>query len=574
MRARRLIAAVLCAAAVGAAAGCGGGGGGGGNAGSGGGGIKQGGIFTLGTTNYIDTLNPFNYIEAEATMAYLEVFPELVQLGPDLSTYVPDYAKSWSHSADFKTYTYHLQSGGKWSDGKPLTSADVAWTANTVVKYQNGPGAALASAIAHVTHVDTQGPDTVVFHYDAPVDPNLVLSNISALYILPQHIWASQVGSNGHGLKTFRPENNLPLVSGGPFMITKYAEKGTTVFRPNPGWWGPKPHADAVALVYYTNSDSMIADLKSGQISAVDQVPYTAVNALKADKSLSILPYKYGEFTNITWNSNPAKPTNRELLDPRVKKAISECIDRNQIISVVYAGNATLANQSILGPFAAPWQNPADQKLTYDCSAGNATLDQLGYKKGADGIRVAPATTGKYAQPAHKMQYQIMVPASLDFNGDRQFSIIQAGMQAAGIKVTEQAGGDTNAASAKEYGKNCSVKTHGGYNTFDIATWDWFSYADPDFMLSVPTTSQYCYWNDNGYHSDSYDAMYKREGALAGAARKALVAKMDKLMSDQFVYTYLVNEKAISASQPSWGGYHPELNGYNYGYMTEPYQKG
>src|SRR5689334_10702039 len=220
MRARRLIAAVLCAAAVGVAAGCGGGGGGGNAAGSGGSGIKQGGIFTLGTTNYIDTLNPFNYIEAEATMAYLEVFPELVQLGPDLSTYVPDYAKSWSHSADFKTYTYHLQSGGKWSDGKPLTSADVAWTANTVVKYQNGPGAALASAIAHVTHVDTQGPDTVVFHYDAPVDPNLVLSNISALYILPQHIWASQVGSNGHGLKTFRPENNLPLVSGGPFMIT------------------------------------------------------------------------------------------------------------------------------------------------------------------------------------------------------------------------------------------------------------------------------------------------------------------------------------------------------------------
>ena len=74
----------------------------------------------------------------------------------------------------------------------------------------------------------------------------------------------------------------------------------------------------------------MIADLKSGQISAVDQVPYTAVNALKQSGGLAITPYKYGEFTNITWNSNPRKPQNRELLDPQVKKAMSMCVDRRR----------------------------------------------------------------------------------------------------------------------------------------------------------------------------------------------------------------------------------------------------
>jgi hypothetical protein len=48
---------------------------------------------------------------------------------------------------------------------------------------------------------------------------------------------------------------------------------------------------------------------------------------------------------------------------------------------------------------------------------------------------------------------------------------------------------------------------------------------------------------------------------------------MDKLISDQYIYTFLVNEEAISANRPNWAGYHPELNGYNSGYMTEPYQK-
>ena len=114
-------------------------------------------------------------------------------------------------------------------------------------------------------------------------------------------------------------------------------------------------------------------------------------------------------------------------------------------------------------------------------------LDQLGYKKGADGIRVAPATTGKYAQPAHPMQYQVMVPGSLDFNGSREFSIVAGRLVEAGIKVTQQAGGDSAQAYAIETGDNCNAAKSTGYDKFDIALWDWFSYTDPDFQLSVAT---------------------------------------------------------------------------------------
>ena len=97
----------------------------------------------------------------------------------------------------------------------------------------------------------------------------------------PSTCGTKYTGNDGKDLKTFLPEDHLPVVSGGPFKVTKYEKKGQTVFKPNPGWWGTKPHVDAVAYVYYTNADSMIADLQSGQISAVDQVPFTAVNAVK-----------------------------------------------------------------------------------------------------------------------------------------------------------------------------------------------------------------------------------------------------------------------------------------------------
>ena len=70
------------------------------------------------------------------------------------------------------------------------------------------------------------------------------------------------------------------------------------------------------------------------------------------------------------------------------------------------------------------WLDPSIQPLPFDLDKANQILDSLGYKKNADGIREVPATTGKYAQPAHEMSYDLMVPGTLDFNGDRQFQII------------------------------------------------------------------------------------------------------------------------------------------------------
>ena len=130
------------------------------------------------------------------------------------------------------------------------------------------------------------------------------------------------------------------------------------------------------------------------------------------------------EVTNITINSNPLKAKNRELLNPTLREALEYATDRDAIVKVIYAGYARpWANMLSLqsGKF---WLNPAIKPLPFDIGKANQILDSLGYKMGPGGIRVVPATTGKYAQPAHKMEYNVIVPDSLDFNGDRQFQII------------------------------------------------------------------------------------------------------------------------------------------------------
>jgi peptide/nickel transport system substrate-binding protein len=546
--------------------------------GSGGQGVKKGGILRIGTTNYIDSFNPFNYIESQAYQAMIMIYPQLVQYDYKDGAFsiVGDWAKSWTTSEDGKDWTFDLIPGGTWSDGSPLTAADAAWTINTTVKYLDGPTAVQAPSLGHVTGAEAPDDHTVVIHYDSPVGN--VLPQLEQFFVLPQHVWEPLIGTNGRGLKTYRPEEHMPIVAGGAYTIKSYEKKGTTVYLPNPGYYGTPSNAEAIALTYYTNADSMIADLQGGQLDWVDQVPFNAIDVLKKDANLVLDNVDGSETTNITWNSNPRKLQNRELLDPAVKQALSMCVDRQQIIEVVFNGYADLV-ESLVGHIASlntpSMENPDLGPLQFDCAAGNQMLDQLGYARGPDGTRVAPATTGQYAQPAHPMKYEIVTPTSTDFNVDREFEIVKEGFAQAGVEVTQKVGGDSTATYAIETDDICDPATNTGYSKFDIAMWDWAGYIDPDFMLSVVTKGQWCSWSDTGWDNPEYDQLYAQQGTTIDQNdRQQIVFQMQQMIYDNWVYTQLVNERYIDAHTKAWTGMEANLNAYSKLYYTLPYQTG
>ena len=150
MRARvTFIAAALALLLVSIAAGCGGGDdkssdSGGTTTGDKGGEIQKGGILRIGSTDQIDSLNPFVAFNAQSYIAFVMAYPILVQYGTDLE-FEGDWAESWETSDDGLVWTFHLKPGGKWSDGEPLTAADAAWTGNTIIEFQDGPTASLAN---------------------------------------------------------------------------------------------------------------------------------------------------------------------------------------------------------------------------------------------------------------------------------------------------------------------------------------------------------------------------------------------------------------------------------------------
>ena len=316
----------------------------------------------------------------------------------------------------------------------------------------------------------------------------------------------------------------------------------------------------------------MIADLTGGQLDYVDQVPFNAIDVVQKDSNVVVDIIPGDETTNVTWNSNPRKPKNRELLDPRVKKALSMCVDREKIIDVVFNGHADPV-ESLVGHVAGEWENPNLGPLEYDCAAGNQMLDGLGYERGADGTRVVPATTGEYAQPEHKMEYEIVTPTSTDFNVDREFEIVREGFAQAGVKVTQKVGGDASATYAIETGDDCDAEKSTGYTGFDIAMWDWIGYPDPDAMLSYMTKSQWCAWSDTGWDNPEYDKLYVEQGTTVDPEkRQEIVYKMQQMIYDEFAYTQLVNEQRVEAHSKAWDGFYTELNAYSKLYYTSPHQ--
>lgn len=518
--------------------------------------IKEGGVLRIGTLNNIDTLNPFNAYSANSYVAFIMQYPILVQYKED-QTFEGDWAESWEMSPDGLTLTFKLKPG-EWSDGTSLTAEDAVWTCNTIIQFKDGATSFLAPFLSHVKECSATDPQTLVISYDQPVGN--ALPQLQQFFVLPKHVWEQHTGNDGKDLKAYAPGSDLPSVAAGPFTITKFEKKGVTIFEKNPGYYGEdKPYVDAIGLQYFTNADAMVEAFKAGELDEIEDIPAPTLQSLESNDAVVVSNIPGAENTNFIFNSNPKKPENQELLDPEVRKAFEHAMNRDEIADVVFAGYAK-PTVSIIAPDAGEWVNSELEALPFDIDAANQILDAAGYARGPDGIRVD--------KDGEKMEYEVITPTDVNFNINREFEIIQAGLDQIGVKVTQKALDGTTA--FEEIGA-----PDWQYLDFDLAMWDWVGYWDPDFMLSVVTCGQFGGWSDTGYCNPAYDEMYEEQGVtIDQEARKDIVWQMQEILYDDRPYIHLVNMDLLNAWSKSWDGFVPGLGGYSKKPWTQPHQVG
>ena len=505
---------------------------------------KQKSTFTVALLNNVDSFNPFLGIEAESYEMWALTYDYMITYSMKDMSPQPGLATSWKTTDQGLTWTFDIRKGVKWSDGKPLTAADIAYTYNRIL-HGATEGTTWSSYLKSVTKVTAPDATTVVLTLKKA---NAVLP-LLPIPVIPEHIWK---GVSKKQVKTYpaEPTSDKPVVGSGPFRLVSGSAGGSTyVFKRNPHYWQGSPHIDQLVFRVFNSEDPAIQALIKGEVDFVEGISPVQVRALQGRQGITAHNGDSPGFDEIAFNTGsvdtksgkPIGDPNPAVLDPKFRHALGYALDLKQIIRKAYQG-AGLPGTTIIPPAYTKyhWEPPASQKFRFDLKKAGQLLDQAGYQVGKDGYRTLPngtpiGTLRLYARSES--------PTSLD-----TLDYFKEWLGDLKIK---------SSVTSMESNKLTNVILDG---TFDIFQWGWYVEPDPDSMLSYMTCAQRGGWSDSWWCDKKYDALYDQQnGQLDPAQRQAEVKAMQQLVYQQSPYLVTAyNTIGEAVRSDRWACFEPQ----------------
>lgn len=468
---------------------------------------------TIATNGSVDSLSPFLAQRALPTHIHRLIYDFLTNYDARDDRPVPALATSWLASADKLTWTFAIRDGMAWSDGKPVTADDIAWTYQLIM---TNPDAATANGnfVANFKSVAAPDPRTLVVTLNRPQATMLALD----IPVVPRHVWQSRAGDIG----SFHNDTAFPVVGNGPFVLSGYAKDQYVELTANPTYWRGAPKFRKVIFKYYKDADAAVEAVKKGEAHFASGLTPAQFEALRGRPNVAVNKGKGKSFYALAVNPG-ATTTSGEafgdghpaLRDQRVRQAIRYAIDTATLVRKTLGGYGD-AGAGYLPPiFAANhWRPDPAAAYTYRPEKAGELLDAAGYRRGAGGIRVG--TDGK---PLTLRLFGLTQRAADTQNA----TYIAEWLKAVGIDVTT---------SLMDQGRLGDTETAGNY---DLAFHSWITNPDPDYVLSIqtcggrPTKVGATFAGDNFLCDPEYDRLYAQQLAeYDPAARSALVKRMQE----------------------------------------------
>jgi peptide/nickel transport system substrate-binding protein len=286
---------------------------------------------------------------------------------------VPWLAQSWTWSNGNKTLTLNLAKGVKWSDGKPMTSADVVYsiTAGKQNSVMDLDGYTRPSS--NFQSVKAVGPYKVVITLKT-IDSQFIPATLNGVIVVPKHIWASVADP-----ATFTNPNP---VGTGPFTkITRFTSQDYVLSK-NPNYWQPgKPLIKCLEYVQAASNDAALALIQSGQ---VDMTHNFVPNVQQAYEAKDPAHFHAFYATTAYPHSLVFDETQYPYSIPAFRKAISLAVDRNSVSKLGEYGYAPPADALGINGIFPQWVTPAlkaeaKAEATYDPAKAKATLIAAGF---------------------------------------------------------------------------------------------------------------------------------------------------------------------------------------------------
>ncbi len=497
----------------------------------------------IGWTEEPDNLNPFIGYQNETYEIWALNYDLLFGYGDrnqptlDLASSFPT-TQNGGISADGKTWTIHIRSGIKWQDGVPLTADDVAFTFEYIVKNGMANFTNSTYGIESATALDPTTVRIVCTHPKADLESMWVP-------IVPKHIWQNvppKIAANSYNAK-------LPLVGSGPFQTVEFKKGSYIHLVRNPAYWGPKPAIDDVYFLMYQDADTMVTDLKAGNLDAAWGLPQAQFSALKGDAHFKTVPYAYYNWDYLEFNcfDKASSLGNPVLRDWRFRNALNYAIDTTHLAQLAYQGYAHPATTIIPpGIWVNPdyhWQPPAGQAHAFDLVKADRLLTQAGYKRAAGGSRLDP----------HGKPIRLRLYASTDSSaGQIESKLIAGWLGKLGLKITLSVI-DPGTLTADIYNYHGAVPAP----DFDLVVWNWTGYFDPGQTLVCFTTPQIGSLDEPYWTNVQYDALNIRQAStIDPQVRKTLIWRMQQIMYEQTPWVVLTYPDYLEAYNTSrWTGW-------------------
>ncbi len=289
----------------------------------------------------------------------------------------PRLATGWEGAADGRSVTFTLRPGVTWHDGKPFTSADVAFSAMEVWKKLGNLGRAV---FRDLEAVQTPDAHTAVFRFAVPTPAQMIRNALPVVTsVVPRHLF--------EGTDIMKNPANVALVGTGPFRFAERRPGEYTRLIRNPAYWDTgKPYLDEI--VYRVLPDRAAAanalEAEEIQLAAFSAVPLADLDRIAKVRGLKVFANGYEGLTyQLCVEINHRR---RELADVRVRRALSHAIDRDFVVRAIFRGYAATSQGPV--PRHDRVFHAADIAMPgFDPARANALLDEAGFPRDASGTR-------------------------------------------------------------------------------------------------------------------------------------------------------------------------------------------
>ncbi|MCC6414855.1 MAG: peptide ABC transporter substrate-binding protein [Opitutaceae bacterium] len=459
----------------------------------------------LSEPNDLDPAYPDSQQTANIVIALME---GLCQYDPRTSLPVPAVAERWEASADQLTWTFHLRSTARWSNGEPLTAKDFVYAYRR--NLSAGLGAEYATmlfalkngrefnegAVTDFSQVGVEAADdhTLVLRLSHPV-PYLPKLLCHTIWFPVHQATVEKFGRiDQRGTHWTRPGN---YVGNGPFVLAEWKPNQIVRVTKSPTYWNrDEVRLNGINFYPIEANSTEEAMFRTGQLHVTAQMPIDKIAVYRDDPRLAVFLRQAPMLATYFFRFNTR---HKPLDDVRVRQALAHSINRVEMVERVTLGGQPPAMR--LTPPGIAGFDPA-AKVTYDPELARRLLAEAGYPGG----RGFPAL--EYLYNTNESHRKIAE------------AIQQMWRRELGINIT----------LVNQEGKVWADTMRAG--NFDIARMAWVGdYVDPSTFLDIMTTGNGN--NQTGWGSAEYDRLITAATATADEAeRYALYARCEQILAD------------------------------------------